>query len=225
MKIHRFANQIGLFCLFCLSLNTQSLAQNETYRSTLSANVGPNIFGLFDYIDDAIVQNDTLSFTDLRTYGSPTFQLSYDYGIRKWFSLGLAASYNRFGFEATDLDFKSPSTDSFVKGDVSARVSRTGIAVRPLFHYGNNPRLDMYSGVRVGLSVWKTKLSGEGTAKSKDDFEETFDGNFKFISGVFPQLAITAFGLRGYVTEKLGFGFELNLGPTYICSANVNYRY
>lgn len=225
MKIHRFAAKIGLFCLFCLSLNSQLTAQNETYRSTLSANVGPNIFGLFGRLDNVIEQSDTVSFTSLSTFGTPTFQLSYDYGFRKWFSLGLAVGYNKFGFDAKNLDWESPSQGSYVRGDVNWKASRTSINIRPLFHYGNNPRLDMYSGLRIGFSLWNSKVTGEGTAKAKDEFEKTFDGTFPTGSVILPQVAITAFGLRGYATENLGFGFEVNIGPPYFCSANVNYRF
>lgn len=195
--------------LFAFAPNNSLSAQNGDYKQNIYVGAG---FSLVGGLFDALGGTGTESFS---TTSLPAIQLNYDYALTPKLSAGAAFSYQGFGFDVTDYTFLDDSlnltTESF-----SGNVNRTNIAARVLFHYGNNEKLDMYSGVRLGMTNWKT--SSESTSGAVSDF---FGDGFSGWSFA-PQLI--AFGLRYYVTDNIGLSFESTLGAPHFLSAGVNYR-
>jgi opacity protein-like surface antigen len=149
-------------------------------------------------------------------------QLSFDYGLSKVVSLGLAFSHQRVSINATDFTYTDdngyPRTETF-----NTSFRRTQVALRALFHYGNVDQLDMYSGIRIGiLNRGFKNFEGPNAA----DLDETiFEDTVDVLSGNRFSGSITAFGLRYYFTENIGAGFELNLGAPYIANIGVSGRF
>ena len=196
-----------IFFVFSLALcvaTFQVNAQNMDYRSSAGLSVGGSFLGL---VDNVFLLNDGVTGTSSNT---PAIEVNYDYALKQWFSVGF-----RGGYQAGKMDLQNvPLTDDdgfITPADVQGNYARTVLALELLFHYGNAGKVDMYSGLRGGLSIW----SGELNSTSPDL-------DLGVGSGTSPNIGLTVFGLRYYFTENIGAGFELSVGsPSY---ANVGVR-
>ncbi len=204
-----------LIPFFAILATTVSFAQNETHRSTISATAGLNLFQVLNLIDGAL--SDSLG-TEVNIKATGSYGLTYDYAFTNWFSLGGAVGFNTIGVDAPNVEIDRDNGTTY-NGAIDFRASRTNIALRPLFHYGNKGRIDMYSGFRVGASIWTSKLTADGDLAPEDLDLPGFRG-----AGANLGLQFIPFGFRGYVTENIGLGFEFAVGPTHYAALQLNYR-
>lgn len=223
MKNNLFFLKNNLIALFFATQAANLAAQNMDYRSTLSGAVGPNYIQLLGRTDKWL-DLDSLKFGTINTYGKPTWQGAYDFALNDWFSLGVAATYNRVGVEFGGLDYH-PNDSLSLMGDFDIRVSRTTIVLRPLFHYGHFEKIDMYSGLRIGASVWTGSIKGEGSVEAFEFLKKDLKTPRLRFSGVVPTAALTLYGIRYYPIPNVGIGAELNVGSPYMASASVNFRF
>ena len=198
--------QLSLLFIFA---TFQIFAQNQDYRSTLSLNAG------FSAVGSLISIADDFS-SDTKSYAVPAIQLTYDKGFQKWFSIGLATSYQTMGIEYKGYEYMQDG--EVVTEDFKTNISRLNIAVRPLFHYGNINRFDMYSGLRVGVTNWSINT------KSNDPNYDP-ENDVSFGNGLNFSAQVILYGLRAYFTENLGANFELALGSPHFASFGLNYRW
>jgi len=198
-----------LLTICCFLATTLTInAQNDEYKSVASASVGYSLTGalinLFETANPA---------ADVSVKSIPTLQVTYDYSIQKFFSVGIAAGYQRFGFDISDYEYIN-DLGANVNESFSADYSRFNLAIRPLFHYANDDKLDMYSGLRIGFL---------NNSVNSDSADEDFDlGNN---SGTRLSVGVTAYGFRYYFTDNIGAGIEINIGAPYISCFNVNARF
>lgn len=189
-----------ILSFFVLSLACCGLlqAQNLEGQSAIGLHAGFSLAGaLFNLSEiDANVDAST----------PPAAQLTYDYALTGRFSLGGGVSYQSFNLAYSNYGETNESFD--------VRLSRFNLAARGLFHYGNSETMDMYSGLRVGLSNWSLDV---GTDNPNFDPPKARGPAFA------PQLIL--FGIRGYLTENLGIGGELAVGAPHVVSLGVNYRF
>lgn len=191
MKNARFP----ILALF-LSFGTAS-AQTLSGESVISANAGFSLAGALFGLADIDGNVDASA--------PPALQFSYDYAITEKLSLGGGLSYQKFGLAYTDYG------DAMEDFDV--RLSRFNLALRGLFHYGGQEQVDMYSGLRLGLSNWSVK---GGT--SDPDYEPPKANGIT----IAPQLIL--FGIRAYVAGNLGLNAELGVGGPHFFTVGLNYR-
>lgn len=205
---------IVLSALFALGFLSAAQAQNEQYRHTISAAAGLNAFQIIaladNFGDNQNAQNASITATG--SYG-----LTYDYGFKNWFSLGGALSYNNLKASASQIDVLKDDGTTY-SGPVDLTVARTNIALRPLFHYGNKGRIDMYSGLRVGVSIWSGSIEA-GPGLLPEDVIDSARG-----TGAAVGLQLIPFGLRGYLNENLAIGFETGFGAPHYAAFQVSYR-
>lgn len=107
------------------------------------------------------------------------------------FSLGVGISHG------------SISSESFFAREFS--LTRTNLGIRGLFHFGNNPKLDHYSGVRLGVSV----------SNFEGDFEDETGGEFQ------PRVF---YGMRSYFNDDIGVNLEVGVGLPYFFNGGVVFR-
>jgi len=224
MKTH-FLSLLLFPCAFC------AFSQNEDYKHVISVQSGASLFSPFrGTITGSQNSSDTtVSFSSGKASNFPQLNIAYDYGVNPWFSIGGAVSYNKVSMDLKDVKYNK--TENL--GDVTLGVSRVTIGARALFHYGNANRIDMYSGVRLGIGIWGVTASSNSVDKRLDDvFKEAGGGGIwrtllgNKLGGGFamPQVQLIAFGLRGYLTENLGINGELSVGSPYFASIGINYR-
>jgi len=193
----------------CIATLSTIKAQNEEYKSVASASVGYSLTGaLLNAFETTNEHAGTFSVKSI-----PALQLTYDYGIKKFFSLGVAASYQKFGMDISNYEYTNTSNENIVE-DVAADFSRLNVAIRPLFHYANNDKLDMYSGFRVGFVSRNINM---------DSTDEDFDIGTE--EGTRPSFGITAYGIRYFITDNIGAGIEINFGAPYVTCFNLNARF
>ena len=148
--------------------------------------------------------------------GTPAYSFGYDYRINRTISLGgmLAFQGNRFE------DFRA--SDGKTLEGVSLRARRTLVAGRVLFHYGNSPHLEMYSGLRLGVTVWGLRPKGLNTNQFID-FDLPL--NVGTLRGALPFAQFVPFGLRAQLTPALSLGGELALGSPHFAAVQLGYRF
>ncbi|MEM8528827.1 MAG: hypothetical protein AAGG68_29600 [Bacteroidota bacterium] len=207
-------------------LATGIFAQNDTYKHTFHGGAGLTgigfILNLADDInlDDATFEIESEDITDAsgRFMGNatPAFQIAYDYGVAKWFSIGIGASYQRLGFDFTDFTYTDENGQVNDIGDLNINANRLNLTLRPLFHYGNSDKIDMYSGFRVGITNWRL-----GFDTSNPNLEEDLKDSPFF--GIVPTAQLIPFALRAYLSENFGLSFELGIGAPHAIALGVNY--
>ncbi len=200
-------------------------AQNADYRNNLSFHTALNGWQIVALADN-FIEADTLVGAYMKA--TPTFGFAYDMGLTKWFSLGVQATFNKGSIGARDLS--ATINDKTYQGVAELELRRYNFGVRPLFHYGNNGRFDWYSGFRIGINYRVADVS-VGTETNITDIAliDRLIGNNWLLNrnyrGVRPTVQFTPIGMRGYITENLGFGVETAIGSPYYLSANINYRF
>lgn len=204
-----------LTLLLVMGLAMKTNAQNAEFKNTISATAGLNIFQFFNLINDIETEDGTT--VNFEAKATASYGLTYDYGVRKWFSIGIGGAYNKIGVTADQVTIEKADGTQYV-GPIDAQVSRTNIGIRPLFHYGNGGRVDMYSGLRIGANIWKASVD------SNDPEISTEDVNSRFRSSVSPNFQLIPFGLRGYVSKNLALGFEFAFGAPHYAAFQLSYR-
>ena len=181
-------------------------AQKSEGTSVATVGLGYSFF-------NNIIKTSLESYTDVEVKSVPTIAFSFDHSLTDNFSIGLAGAYQSVTGEFTNTYFDENLVSQTELAKTS--ISRINIAIRPLFHYGNSDKLDMYSGLRVGYLIRNV------TADSDDpnaDFSDEFDGN-RFALGLVP------FGFRYFFSDNLGINMDLQLGTPYVVSGGIAFQF
>jgi hypothetical protein len=233
---------ISLSFVFALVANSL-FAQNADFKNNINVHYGVSFFNLVKGTLEAPTQSvtDSVRYSSAGLSNVPTIGFAWDYGVAKWFSIGIAGSYNQAKATVKDLQVRNNQGGFDKLGDFSLTVPRTTLATRLLFHYANKGRIDCYTGFRFGVGIWSLKASGnldEETIRkalselqgqiTPDGQDSPIDFSGK-LSGkaTLPllQAQFIAFGLRGYVTDNIGINGELAIGSPYFLSVGANYRF
>ena len=187
-------------------------AQNEEYRFTGTVSVGATGTGFVVKAASSFLPDDSKVSVSV----TPSFQGTVDYGIAKFFSVGGAVSVQNFALDVENYTYEF--MEQTVTEDFKINANRATFALRPMFHYANNDRIDLYSGVRLQLIYWSVNAD-------TTDPNFNFADNKIFSAGIRPGIGVVPFGMRAYVTENIGIGFELNIGAPYIANVGVSGRF
>jgi len=196
-----------LLIVALLAYHTLTYGQNMDYRSVIS--VGNGYSGLGFVIENADITDNNLS-----TKSRAALQLGYDFGIKKWLSVGLGVSYQKFYIEYTN-------SDDYIQDhkipDFSSELSRLNYSSRVFFHYANSNKLDLYSGLRLGYTDLRINLD-------IPDFFFLSDKWLEYTTGrISTQLVL--FGIRYYISDHIGFSSEIAFGSPHVFSLGINGRF
>lgn len=194
---------IFTICILFQFLNVNNAkAQKETGQIAVGAGVGWSLTG-------GVVK----LFSDGEINVSPVWNGTVDYGLTDNFSMGAAFGYQTFKLFFDNNQYVN-NANILVSEDVKWTFSRMNIALRPLFHFGRNEDLDMYTGLRVGIIKW-----GDSHDSSDPNFEDgyaiTFQGTFGFQA---------LFGMRVYFSDMIGMHFEAGLGAPFLIEGGISLR-
>lgn len=213
MRKTKFLSIIAVAMLICFGNATKAQFSNNT--GIVGANVGASLIGLIfkavDYADDPYWKASSF----------PSTQLSFDYKLHERFSIGGAASFSNIS-----VDYNNPTIDNVLDGDLQNfkfGFQRINVASRSLLYYVSRDMFDLYSGLRLGVNIWR--LSVEST---DPDFIEGIEKPLpEEISGrgVFLGVQLIALGTNIYVAEDLGINFEFAIGQPYFAAIGVRYRF
>lgn len=199
-------NKLFLLSLAVVCMSSAVKAQNEEGQSVVTLGAGYSLV-------NNIVKSGLETYSDVNVKSVPTIALTYDYGLTDNFSLGVAAAYQSVSGEFTNTYFDN-NLDLQTETAKSS-FSRMNIAIRPLFHYGGSDKLDLYSGLRVGMLFRNSEVESE---------QENID-LFGDLSGSRVSIGIVAFGMRYFVSDNIGINMDLQVGTPYIMSAGVAARF
>lgn len=176
---------------------------------------GVGWFGLLN-VDDAeltLTVDDGPEETGLaRLSGTLAPTLAYGYRLNRVLSVGAALSTQRLRFD------RFRGFDDGTAANARLDVRRYLIGTRLLFHYGRSESVELYSGLRAGVTVWR--FTARGFASDNVDLTEG-----QGATGLTPQLTLIPFGVRAYLTDELSLGGELGVGSPHILAAQVAYRF
>lgn len=207
-------NAIILLAILFFSFSSANIYAQD-YKSTVTAGAG---FSLVGTVLKALVvasnnssSTTTSNLSDAGYHSIPALQASYGFMLSKRISVGVAGSHQYFNIDNT-------TSDEYI------HVKRSNFAIRGLIHYGSGEKIDMYSGVRLGATMWKSDFKING---SDDDptVKQVNDEINKRLSGIKFAPQLVAFGIRGYFTDNIGAFAELAVGPPAYLSAGVNFRF
>jgi hypothetical protein len=200
--------KISLVVILALSLTTSTYAQNEDFKSNIYLGAGFSVVG---GLVDAFGQ--TLGVTELvETKSLPAIQVNYDYGVTKWLSVGAGVSYQSFSIDVSGYEFFNDSL--IVTEDFSVDANRLVAGARIMFHYANDDKLDLYSGIRLNYKTMSISTT------SSDPFLDLTDFDVILPFGV----QIVPFAARYYVTDNIGISIETAIGAPHFFSVGANYR-
>lgn len=169
-------------------------AQQESGQIVVSAGAGYSIISKI--LDEGTNQTSL-----------PPIYLNVDYGINKYFSIGLAGSYSSFSY---DDEIYINNNGDITEEYFSVKGTRNTIAGRALIHFGDNPKLDQYLGLRAGMTLWGYTESG---LLAEDELNTNLV-SFRVL-----------YGVRAYLTDHLGLNLELGLGSPYLFNGGITYRF
>ena len=183
-------------------------AQKIKGQTVVTAGAGYSFIGLLM----GAISTGLNTIGDVTSTKTPVIIGGLDYGITDHFSLGavytyqgVSANYNSY----TDYDTLGPVT---IQGSFTDRITRQSIGVRPLFHFGESEKLDLYTGARFSY-VWWNSTSSVRADLSQTDIFAGFGRPIK------PQ---AIFGMRYNFMPALGFNAEFAIGSTYYMMVGIN---
>jgi len=189
-----------VFLLITLSI-VLSKAQNNDYRFVASAHSGYTYLSIYNKVTgmDLNIEN-------------PSYAVYVDIGINKFFSLGL--TYGVKNFESKELDYSFTNKEGIrITEDVSTNFDFKAGGIRPLFHYANGNKWDLYSGFTFGII--NAKIADNST---NPNYQPLLKLLFNEINKIGNTLYFNApfFGARYYVLDNVGLAIELDLFSTTV---------
>ncbi len=231
-----------LLFIFAVVMVTGSFAQKKDKERRLSpqkysfsANVGGSAAGGLIRIGVSSLVDKYVKLGVVSTFSTPALQANFEYKITPKISLGAAYSYQSFSAEYTGWVYKEG-----IIFDMGIKLKRANYAARVFYHYGNFKKADIYSGVRLGYTIWSLTAN---VHTPNINASEVVPGvnqylgyiNFTLLPGVdyetpkvsfgifAPQLVL--FGYRYYFNDYIGLNAELTFGAPHFISAGLVVRF
>ncbi|MCB9252016.1 MAG: hypothetical protein H6605_06085 [Flavobacteriales bacterium] len=204
---------LSLLCLIVLKANAQEskdfTEQGKTYAG---AGAGVSITGL---LVNADLETDSVNYIG---NSSVAVYLNLDHFTLKKFSIGLQASYQKMSVYVNHWEFVTRNNTLERFEDVSVKMNRFYIGGRFLLHYKNTPKVDVYSGLRLGAIIVSKDFSNNDAA-FKAEFENEFPIETRSSFG------LVAIGSRIKFTPEISAMLELNFGAPYLFAFGGTYTF
>ncbi|MGQ0828541.1 MAG: hypothetical protein ACT4ON_09120 [Bacteroidota bacterium] len=193
---------------------TTVTAQKKPGESVITAGAGLSMIG----IASSIVVNNLV---DEELKVSPTFSGHYDIGLTDFFSLGVAATYQRFKLSYTQDVYNSSGFERV--GHYQDKLIRTNYGVRAMFHFAKNEKIDMYAGPRIGYTIWKKSTSNPDTTYIIEN-----NNPWALRLSTASNIGYTAqalFGMRFFFNEYVGINYEVSIGAPTFLTVGINGKF
>jgi len=202
---------ISLLLLFLFT--TFSQAQTKKGQFAISGNMGVSLLSWkWEYIiaESASTNVDAVVIDN----AAPAFQGLLDYALLDKLSIGGAFSYQSVS-NISKNNYVNTS-GIIVTEDVVNTVTLMNFSYRILFHYLDNDKIDLYSGIRMGLNYYQN-------SNSSNDLNYHIDQTNMFNEfGFAPQ--VIGLGIRMYIFEDLAVNTEVAIGYPSFFSFGLTYR-
>jgi len=189
-------------------------AQQGPGQFVVSAGVGysPEFNGQLVFISTVYLVPINPSFDDRIVISSilPNIGGTFDYGISRGVSIGVAGSY-----QSEVVSYNSWT-------NFSDMVSRTNAAVRFLVHLSkNNKKIDDYIGVRFGFCYWRDNPSSQNWIGPPYNTTVTF---LRTPNTSYACLQVL-YGIRLYMSDNIALHVEAGIGQPFLIESGLSYRF
>lgn len=147
---------------------------------------------------------------------TPACNLTADYTILSWFSLGLAGTYE----SATDHPYDGEG--NWINSEVE-RITRYNTALRILFHFAKHSNNDSYSGFRVGSSIWTDEILSTTTYVYSNYTYTPAALTLSSSQQIKPSIQVL-YGYIHYLSPAFGLHFEAGIGTPYYIEGGVTLK-
>ena len=186
-----------IFGLLTLSSHAQEEKEN---LSVVGVHIGPALAGSLSISKD--------NWTPEVNKTAVT-QLTYDYLVKKSFSIGATVAY-----QSIDLSLIDTLTNLKLE---EGKIDRIYIGARGLWHYGKSKNWDLYSGIKFGMILFSPSgIKNNHTGESIIAREHTRSG---------PRIGIIPIGCRYRISENIAIGAQMSVGVPTIATINFNYAF
>lgn len=185
---------IGLF------VNASFAQESGSRISVIGVHIGPAIAASLN------VNRDNWKS---ETEKNAVTQITYDYMIKKNFSIGAVVAY-----QSVDLSIIDTLTSLKLE---EGKVNRIYVGARGLWHYGNSKKWDLYSGVKFGMILFSpTGIKNNHGRESIIAEEHTRSS---------PRIGAIPFGFRYHISENIALGAQTSVGVPTMATINFNYAF
>jgi hypothetical protein len=198
--IRRYPKRIVTFILLSALHFSASAQEAEPLRSIVGIHVGPAFVGSLYLADDnwePEVQQKLVT------------QLTFDYMLRKGFSVGATVAYQSINLSLID----TLNSTAIEEG----KIDRIYVGGRTLWHYGNNEKWDLYSGIKLGLEIF----SPSGIKKNHNEKSIISSKHTRSAPGI----GIIPIGCRYHLSENLTIGAQFSVWVPTQATFNFNYAF
>ena len=194
-----------------LAYSGQAQEKPLAYPSHLQATVGFSTIGFFASLTKRVV-----GVTSLDVTSHPALQLTYTYKLYDRISLGVGLSRQVFALRYRGYEYEEDGMT--LLDNFTTYIRRFNVAGLALVHYNRGSTLELYSGLRLGISRWTFDTNAK-------DINYTVGRFLSFALGtqVAPQLILI--GGNTYFTPHLGANFEVGIGAPHLFAVGVGYRW
>jgi hypothetical protein len=197
------------------SADKVSNAEIEKHDSTAYPRIHINVGVGGSSIETLILNNDNNAI-GLGPYfisQSLAYNCVIDYSINKRISVGIGGAYQW----VNDNPSEEPQNSS-VNSLETEKISRYNISGRILYHFLKHTTVDIYAGVRAGVSGWSEQIVSNSQAANAILYKTTIptskQGSFQVLGG---------FMIPVY--HCIGIHAELGVGTPYIIEAGITFRF
>ncbi|MGQ0828542.1 MAG: hypothetical protein ACT4ON_09125 [Bacteroidota bacterium] len=205
-----------ILILVIVSLLTNSLfAQKKLGESVITAGAGLSMIG----VSSSMVVNGGQGTHELKV--SPAFSGHYDVGLATFFSLGFAATHQTFKLYY-HYNVYNAAGESVTEYYVD-KLARTNYGLRAMFHFGENEKIDMYAGPRIGYTIWNISTNNPDTA-----FVVENNQNWALRTSVKSNVGYTVqalFGMRFFFNKYVGINYEVSIGAPTFLTVGINGKF
>jgi len=203
-------------------------------KISFSANVGASSAGALIRLGTSQLASKMADLGVASSSATPALQASAEFKAFPHVSFGFAYSYQMFKAEYTAWIY-SPE----LVFDMGAKLTRANYSGRILYHYGNFKNVDIYSGVRIGYTMWSLEASIHtpdidptvvipGVAEYLDWLNVKIPGmdlDAPKLSMGFIAPQVVLFGCRYYFNDYIGINTELTVGSPHYISGGLSLRF
>jgi hypothetical protein len=151
-----------------------------------------------------------------KVYGHiPALNLSVDYNITSLFSLGLAGTYESM----SDNPYINEGQWDYMETE---RVTRYNLATRILFHLARSAKIDSYTGIRTGISIWSDDILSISPYHYSNNVP--IFSTLAYPSEVKPSIQVL-YGFIIYVLPNFGIHFETGIGTPYFIEGGLTLKF
>ena len=150
------------------------------------------------------IADSTLEQSKTKT---PVLTLGADFNPGGNFTVGIITGFQRINVTVND---------TFGNLREQGDVNRLYIGVRGLWHYGKSDRVDLYSGLKIGVKLFATGgITGPQAGRSVLE---------KRNNRTNPSLGIIPIGARFLISDNFGAHIQMSIGAPTFLSLGVNYK-